>query len=165
MLRHWVHAGQWSIARAAASGDPIALAYVRDHSIRALAATPALAFAHERGDVHWDDDGFRYSGGDLDGTGDGYVPHAYESDAYDLLVVDLTDDEDGDNCGDGVGYSFTVGDGCGNGYGYGYCPYDNHPLGFLDKPPDELHFEPYHNGDGTGSRGGADGWGMGRRGV
>lgn len=137
LIRHLVHSGHWSTARAEASGDALALDYVRTHAARPLARLSAqpgralIVWAHnanpsccdEAGDGYGYDDLFGFLAyGDKHGGGGG-AGYRYDSDdgdgdgepeyreGYDPRGCHMEHD------GDGIGEGYAHGGGCGYGYG------------------------------------------------
>lgn len=98
-IRHLIHSGQWSTARALATGDVVALDYVQRHARRAEAAQ-APRFedgSHDDGESR----GFRHIAGD--GWGRGHVYGYGDGSEHGL----------GEGCGYGDDFGYGDGDGRG----------------------------------------------------
>lgn len=125
LIRHLIHAERWSTARAMASGDRVALAYVRDHATRAPLAALQNADLSDDDGAETFSDGEGYGDDFGDGLGDGFLCDDTHGDGS--SVDAYSSGVNGDGYGEGQGVAFTDaygdghshGDGCGDGNGNG----------------------------------------------
>lgn len=128
-IRHLIYAGRWSTARALASHDRVALAYVREHATRTAAPHPALAVF---GNLWTANDVSRSNGS---GTHD-------ERWTYEIWYPRCIRQN--------LGFSDLLPDGGGYGYGAGYGNPNIGERGAANDGCGDGHNDIYSFGDGDG---------------